>query len=89
MLGFLMRRFGWPIAPAVIGLILGPVAETNLRRALAISDGNLGVLVESWFSRIVLLVALLAVVGPPLWRWIARRRSPSDPQQVEREKEKV
>ena len=29
-----MRRFGWPVAPAVIGLILGPVAETNLRRAL-------------------------------------------------------
>ena len=35
-----MRRFGWPVAPAVIGLILGPVAETNLRRALAIGEGN-------------------------------------------------
>ena len=64
LVGFLMRRFGWPIAPAVIGLILGPVAETNLRRALAISDGDLGVLVESWFSRVVLLLALIALVGP-------------------------
>ena len=41
LLGFVMRRFGWPVAPAVIGLILGPIAETNLRRALAISDGDL------------------------------------------------
>ena len=46
LLGFAMRRFGWPVAPAVIGLILGPVAETNLRRALAISDGDLGALVD-------------------------------------------
>src|SRR3712207_1658521 len=74
LLGFAMRRYGWPVAPAVIGLILGPVAETNLRRALAISGGDLSVLVESWFSRIVLLVALLAVAGPLLYRLIRRRK---------------
>jgi putative tricarboxylic transport membrane protein len=74
MLGFLMRLYGWPVAPAVIGLILGPVAESNLRRALAISDGDVWVLVDTWFSRVVLLVALAAVVGAPLLRWRARRR---------------
>ena len=74
LLGFAMRRFGWPVAPAVIGLILGPIAETNLRRALAISDGDLSTLVDSWFSRVVLLVALLAVVLPPLLRLTRRRR---------------
>ena len=74
LLGFAMRRFGWPVAPAVIGLILGPIAETNLRRALAISDGDLSTLVDSWFSRVVLLVALLAVVLPPLLRLTRRRK---------------
>ena len=69
-----MRRFGWPVAPAVIGLILGPIAETNLRRALAISDGDLSTLVDSWFSRVVLLVALLAVVLPPLLKLTRRRK---------------
>ena len=77
LLGFAMRRFGWPVAPAVIGLILGPVAETNLRRALAISDGDLSVLVSSPFSIVVLLVAVLAVVGPPLLRWSRRRKAAS------------
>jgi putative tricarboxylic transport membrane protein len=76
LLGFAMRRYGWPVAPAVIGLILGPVAETNLRRALAISDGDLSTLVTSWFSRIVLLIAVLVVVGPPLLRLLQRRRQP-------------
>ena len=77
LLGFAMRRFGWPVAPAVIGLILGPVAETNLRRALAISDGDMSVLVSSPFSIVVLLVALLAVVGPPLLRRFRRREAVS------------
>ena len=35
VLGFLMRRFDFPIAPVVVGLILGPIAESQLRRALA------------------------------------------------------
>jgi putative tricarboxylic transport membrane protein len=75
LLGFAMRRFGWPVAPAVIGLILGPVAETNLRRALAISDGDMTALVSSPFSVVVLLVAVLAVVGPPVLRRFRRRET--------------
>ncbi len=41
LLGFMMRRWDFPVAPAVIGLILGPLAETQLRRALSISQGDL------------------------------------------------
>src|SRR5215211_373717 len=75
VLGFLMRRYGWPVAPAVIGLILGPIAETNLRRALAISSGDLSVLVDTWFSRIVLALALVALVGPIVLRLVKGPRS--------------
>ncbi|MGY1772084.1 tripartite tricarboxylate transporter permease [Blastococcus sp. SYSU D00813] len=75
LLGFVMRRYGWPVAPAVIGLILGPVAETNLRRALAISSGDLGVLVDTWFSRVVLVLALLALVVPIVLRVVRGRRA--------------
>ena len=75
LLGFAMRRFGWPVAPAVIGLILGPVAETNLRRALAIENGDVSTLVDSWFSRVVLLVALVVVVAPALLKLTRRRQA--------------
>ena len=50
VLGFLMRRYDYPIAPVVVGLILGPVAESQLRRALQISLGDPMVLVESPIS---------------------------------------
>ena len=53
LLGCFMRRYGWPVAPAVIGLVLGPIGETDLRRSLAISGGDLGVRVDSGVSRIV------------------------------------
>jgi putative tricarboxylic transport membrane protein len=68
LLGFAMRRFGWPVAPAVIGLILGPVAEANLRRAIAIGEGNPLALVSSPFAVVVYVVALLAIAVPPVLR---------------------
>jgi putative tricarboxylic transport membrane protein len=79
LLGVQMRRYGWPVAPAVIGLILGPVAETNLRRALAIADGDVGVLVETTFSQVALAAAVAAVLLRPLLRLWRRDRSPSAP----------
>ncbi|MGY1603238.1 tripartite tricarboxylate transporter permease [Geodermatophilus sp. SYSU D00815] len=82
-LGFFMRRYGWPVAPAIIGLILGPIAETNLRRALAISSGDLGVLLDTWFSRIVLALAVLALVGPIVLRAVRGPRA--TPEEVQQE----
>ncbi|GAA1227136.1 tripartite tricarboxylate transporter permease [Rhodoglobus aureus] len=63
LVGFLMRRFGYPVAPMVIGGILGPMAETQLRKALAISQGDLSALVTSPFAAVayVSLVAFLAL----------------------------
>ena len=58
-LGFVMRRFAIPLAPVLIAAILGPLAETELRRALAVSEGDLGILVGSPIT--VGLYAVMAV----------------------------
>jgi putative tricarboxylic transport membrane protein len=68
LLGYGMRRFGYPIAPVVVGLILGPLAEQQLRRALAISQGDLTVLMSTPISILLLLLALAALVIPALLR---------------------
>ncbi|MFI7419049.1 tripartite tricarboxylate transporter permease [Nonomuraea sp. NPDC049684] len=73
LLGFSMRRFGLPVAPAVIGMILGPMAEIQLRRALAIGAGDVGVLVRSPIAAVLLALALLALLTPVLRRLMARR----------------
>jgi putative tricarboxylic transport membrane protein len=62
VLGWLMRRYGYPVAPAIVGLILGPVAEEQLRRALAINQGDPVALVSSPFA-IVAYSSIVVLLG--------------------------
>jgi putative tricarboxylic transport membrane protein len=78
VMGFLMRRFDFPIAPVVVGLILGPVAESQLRRALQISLGDPLVLVQSPMSAVLLAIALLALIAPFVLRGMSRFRASED-----------
>ena len=67
--GFLMRRYGFPVAPVIVGLILGPLSEQQFRRALAISQGDMSVFVTHPIAAVLLVMALAVFVGP----WLARR----------------
>jgi putative tricarboxylic transport membrane protein len=78
ILGFLMRRFDYPIAPVIIGLILGPMAEQQLRRALSISVGDPTVLVQSPISMTLLAIAAIALIAPFVMKGLARFRSDAD-----------
>ena len=78
VLGFLMRRYDYPIAPVVVGLILGPVAESQLRRALSISLGDPMVLVQSPFAATLLALALLALIAPFVLKGLSRFRAEED-----------
>lgn len=68
VLGYLMRLYGFPIAPIVVGLILGPMAEQQLRRALAISQGDLTTLVQSPIAAVLLTLSALALIVPLILR---------------------
>jgi Tripartite tricarboxylate transporter TctA family len=68
LLGVLTRRFGLPIVPIIIGVILGPLAELQLRRAMQLSDGDPTALVQSPFSITLYVVVALALIVPVLWR---------------------
>lgn len=69
LLGFAMRLFGYPIAPVVVGLILGPMAEQQLRRALAISQGDVTALfILSPIAAVLFGLAFLAVIVPLILR---------------------
>jgi putative tricarboxylic transport membrane protein len=78
VLGYLMRRYDYPIAPVVIGLILGPVAESQLRRALSISLGDPLVLVQSPLAATLLAIAAGALIAPFVLRGLARFRRSED-----------
>jgi putative tricarboxylic transport membrane protein len=66
--GYAMRVYDFPIAPALLGMILGPMAETQLRRALAIGQGSPWTLVESPLSATLLLLAMAVLLLPTVLR---------------------
>lgn len=72
LMGYVMRVYDFPIAPVLIGLILGPMAETQLRRALAVGEGNPLILVSTPTSATLLALAAAALVLPLLLRRLKR-----------------
>ena len=66
--GYLMRRFGFPISPMIVGAILGPLAEVQLRRALDIAGGDLRTLVSTPFTIVVYLTLLAVLIGGRVMR---------------------
>jgi putative tricarboxylic transport membrane protein len=70
LLGFAMRRWDIPVGPAVIGLILGPLAETQFRRALSISQGDASV----FFTQPISATLLALTVAAALLPWLLRQK---------------
>ena len=62
IVGFIMRRYQLPLAPVLIAVILGPLAETELRRALTVSEGDLTILVSSPVTIILYIILAITLV---------------------------
>ncbi|WP_285665040.1 tripartite tricarboxylate transporter permease [Actinorhabdospora filicis] len=73
-LGFVMRRFDFPIAPVILGVILGPMMELQFRRTLLVSNGDLTVFFTRPLTAVLLGLAVFALILPYLPRLIARLR---------------
>ncbi len=69
LIGYAMRRFDFPVAPLIVGLILTPMAEQSMRQALTISMGDWSTFVTRPLSASLLAIAALLLMGPALWRW--------------------
>ena len=78
ILGFGMRVLDVPVAPCVVGLILGPLAEQQFRRALAISQGDASVFFTHPISLALLIIAVMLVIAPIVMRR-RQRNAAADP----------
>ena len=68
IMGFGMRVLDVPVAPCVVGLILGPLAEQQFRRALAISQGDPTVFFTHPISLALLIIAALLAIVPVIMK---------------------
>ena len=74
VLGVVMRRFDFPTAPVVVGMILGPLAEAQLRNAISIGEGSPLVFLQRPMSVTLIVVVLAVLVVPRVMRARAQRR---------------
>lgn len=64
VIGYFMHKLEIPTSPLILALILGPMAESHLRRALVMSNGSFSVLVSTPISIVFLVLALLTLFMP-------------------------
>lgn len=76
-IGYFLRKFDVPMAPLVLGVVLGDLMEQNLRRALSITDGDVSVLFQSRVSLGLWIAAFLVVLVPRLLRYVQHRKAPT------------
>ncbi len=75
VVGYLLRKQGVPMAPLILGFVLGNMMEQNLRRALSITNGELGILWESPIAIGLWVLSVLMLVVPGLLRLRARAKA--------------
>ncbi|MBI2457283.1 MAG: tripartite tricarboxylate transporter permease [candidate division NC10 bacterium] len=79
IIGYLMRKLEFPAAPAVLGLVLGPLVERSLRQSLTISHGDLSIFFTRPISALLTICALLSLFAPVVRAvWQSRRMSPME-----------
>ncbi|WP_216318007.1 tripartite tricarboxylate transporter permease [Deinococcus aestuarii] len=74
VIGYGMRRFDFPVTPAIIGVILGPTAESQFRTALQQSNGDFSIFARQPLTAFILIIVALALILPPVLRARAARR---------------
>lgn len=74
VLGYFMKRYDFPAAPLVLGLVLGPMLERTLVQTSSMGHGNLMIVFERPLSAFFMVVAILAFIGPPILTTLKGRR---------------
>jgi putative tricarboxylic transport membrane protein len=74
VIGVLMRRFDFPTAPVVVGMILGPLAEAQLRNAMSIGEGSASVFFQRPMSFVLIVVILAVLVLPRVAKRMSDRK---------------
>ncbi len=72
VVGYLMRKLDYPMAPAVLAIVLGPLAETSMRQALLMSDGSFAIFFNRPIASPIMIIALL-LLAIPLFNALRKR----------------
>ncbi len=74
ILGYFMQKADISVSPAVLGLILGPMAESNFRRALLMSEGTYGIFFTSPIAWVFVILTLFTLLGPKIGEILKKKK---------------
>jgi putative tricarboxylic transport membrane protein len=72
VVGYLMRKLDYPLAPAVLAIVLGPLAEASMRQSLIMAQGEFSIFMVRPISGTIMVIAIVLLVWPAISLW--RRR---------------
>jgi putative tricarboxylic transport membrane protein len=75
IIGYVMKRLDLPMAPLVLGVVLGPLFEKALVQTSAIGDGNLLIVFTRPLALVVMAIAILQIAAPGIIAKLLRRRT--------------
>lgn len=73
VVGYFMKKFAIPASPIILGLILGPMLESNLRRALVMSQGDLSIFYTRPITVVLLSIAVITLFSPLLTKKLMKK----------------
>jgi putative tricarboxylic transport membrane protein len=76
IVGYLMRKLDYPLAPAVLAIVLGPLAEPALRQSLIISEGSFMIFFERVYAGPIMVAAIILLFLPLFKKIYDRMRKP-------------
>lgn len=75
IVGYILKKFDFPLPPLIIAMVLGPTLERNLRRSLTISKGSYLIFIREPLSCIILIIALLMLLMPVMKKILEKRNN--------------
>jgi putative tricarboxylic transport membrane protein len=75
---FFLRKFDYPVAPAVLAIVLGPIAEPTLRQSLLLSSGDPSIFFTRPISAPIMIIAIILILMPALKYLRPRRAKPAE-----------
>ena len=75
VLGVVMRRFDFPTAPVVVGMILGPLAEAQMRNAVAIGEGSWSIFWQRPMSLALIVIVLAVLIVPRVLKALSAKKA--------------
>jgi hypothetical protein len=76
LLGVIMRRFDFPTAPVVVGMILGPLAEAQMRNAVSIGEGSWWIFLQRPMSLTLIIIVLAVLIIPRVLKRLSQAKQP-------------